>query len=150
MNNLIKGNAIVCPTGVPPYTIKINGQWKEAGSSGIGSAGCSPDSYYNFGDPSLELGGCRAPGTDNSQVWKIGTPLQGAFPVLVSDQYIAISPMGSLSCLQYMCSSSEDTFLAKPNQWDAISPPRVSPYVLRRPIASNRRASGHCPPPTTS
>ena len=68
MDNLIKDNAIVCDSGVPSYTIKVDGVWRDAGAKGVQSGGCQPDSKIDFGDPFVELGGCRITGTDNSQV----------------------------------------------------------------------------------
>ena len=82
LENMIQSNAVVCDSGVPSYTVKINGIWVDAGLEGVASnGGCEADSKFDFGSPFTELGGCRVTGTDNSQadciqqagIWALST-----------------------------------------------------------------------------
>jgi hypothetical protein len=60
----------VCDVGIASYTVFMNGTWQDAGlapSADDGGAGkvrdgggwCQANSELDFGDPSVQLGGCR-------------------------------------------------------------------------------------------
>jgi hypothetical protein len=60
----------VCDVGIVSYTVYLNGSWQDAGLAPApddGGAGkvrngggfCQADSELDFGDPSVQLGGCR-------------------------------------------------------------------------------------------
>lgn len=60
----------MCDVGIASYTVFLNGSWQDAGLAPApddGGAGkvhdgggfCQADSELDFGDPSVQLGGCR-------------------------------------------------------------------------------------------
>lgn len=67
---LLQENALVCDVGIASYTAFVNGSWVDAGKvvpPDDGGAGkvrdgggwCQANSEIDFGDPSVQLGGCR-------------------------------------------------------------------------------------------
>jgi hypothetical protein len=66
----VQENALACDVGIASYTALVNGTWQDAGlapSADDGGAGkvrngggwCQANSELDFGDPSVQLGGCR-------------------------------------------------------------------------------------------